>query len=158
MKVEIVKEVKRSDGLWRFACGDVFDLLLILRRVWRPLVNGYEKVMAQYNALLGTYFGGSPFGTFVSKQAKWSYFRWVGHAIYHVCYVVRWSSISNSKAKSLIVMCQGEAILPIYSYIFDEDAIDINHKAWWHGTEYFRNMSMHIKLRYLWNIFIEWEI
>ena len=24
MKVEIVKEVKRSDGLWRFACGDVF--------------------------------------------------------------------------------------------------------------------------------------
>ena len=25
MKVEIVKEVKRSDGLWRFACGDVFS-------------------------------------------------------------------------------------------------------------------------------------
>ena len=24
MKVRIVKEVKRSDGLWRFACGDVF--------------------------------------------------------------------------------------------------------------------------------------
>ena len=24
MKVKIVKEVKRSDGLWRFACGDVF--------------------------------------------------------------------------------------------------------------------------------------
>ena len=23
MKVKIVKEVKRSDGLWRFACGDV---------------------------------------------------------------------------------------------------------------------------------------
>ena len=26
MKVKIVKEVKRSDGLWRFACGDVFLL------------------------------------------------------------------------------------------------------------------------------------
>ena len=26
MKVKIVKEVKRSDGLWRFACGDVFIL------------------------------------------------------------------------------------------------------------------------------------
>ena len=25
MKVIIVKEVKRSDGLWRFACGDVFN-------------------------------------------------------------------------------------------------------------------------------------
>ena len=24
MKVQIVKEVKRSDGLGRFACGDVF--------------------------------------------------------------------------------------------------------------------------------------
>ena len=24
MKVEIVKEVKGSDGLWRFACSDVF--------------------------------------------------------------------------------------------------------------------------------------
>ena len=24
MKVRMVKEVKRSDGLWRFACGDVF--------------------------------------------------------------------------------------------------------------------------------------
>ena len=23
MKVKIVKEVKKSDGLWRFACGDV---------------------------------------------------------------------------------------------------------------------------------------
>ena len=23
MKVKIVKEVKMSDGLWRFACGDV---------------------------------------------------------------------------------------------------------------------------------------
>ena len=28
MKVKIVKEVKRSDGLWRFACGDVFVLKL----------------------------------------------------------------------------------------------------------------------------------
>ena len=26
MKVKIVKKVKRSDGLWRFACGDVFFL------------------------------------------------------------------------------------------------------------------------------------
>ena len=26
MKVKIVKEVKRSDGLWRFACGDVFSM------------------------------------------------------------------------------------------------------------------------------------
>ena len=26
MKVKIVKEVKKSDGLWRFACGDVFYL------------------------------------------------------------------------------------------------------------------------------------
>ena len=25
MKVEIVKEVKMSDGLWRFACGDVLS-------------------------------------------------------------------------------------------------------------------------------------
>ena len=25
MKVKIVKEGKRSDGLWRFACGDVFS-------------------------------------------------------------------------------------------------------------------------------------
>ena len=25
MKVKIVKEVKKSDGLWRFACGDVFN-------------------------------------------------------------------------------------------------------------------------------------
>ena len=25
MKVKIVKEVKRSDSLWRFACGDVFS-------------------------------------------------------------------------------------------------------------------------------------
>ena len=24
MKVKFVKEVKRSDGLWRFACGDVY--------------------------------------------------------------------------------------------------------------------------------------
>ena len=28
MKVIIVKEVKRSDGLWRFACGDVSSSLL----------------------------------------------------------------------------------------------------------------------------------
>ena len=28
MKFEIVKGVKRSDGLWRFACGDVFSLSL----------------------------------------------------------------------------------------------------------------------------------
>ena len=28
MKVNIDKEVKRSDGLWRFACGDVFTLSL----------------------------------------------------------------------------------------------------------------------------------
>ena len=26
MKVKIVKEVKRSDDLWRFACGDVYIL------------------------------------------------------------------------------------------------------------------------------------
>ena len=26
MKVKIGKEVKKSDGLWRFACGDVFFL------------------------------------------------------------------------------------------------------------------------------------
>ena len=25
MKVKIVKEVKRSDDLWRFACGDVYN-------------------------------------------------------------------------------------------------------------------------------------
>ena len=30
IKVKIVKEVKRSDGLWRFACGDVFCW-------WHPL-------------------------------------------------------------------------------------------------------------------------
>ena len=29
MKVKIVKKVKRSDGLWRFACGDVFTLALL---------------------------------------------------------------------------------------------------------------------------------
>ena len=28
MKVKTVKEVKRSDGLWRFACGDVFSLFV----------------------------------------------------------------------------------------------------------------------------------
>ena len=27
MKVKIVKEVKKSDGLWRFACGDVFKFM-----------------------------------------------------------------------------------------------------------------------------------
>ena len=27
MKVKIVKEMKRSDGLWRFACGDVFTIV-----------------------------------------------------------------------------------------------------------------------------------
>ena len=27
MKVKIVKEVKRSDSLWRFACGDVLDFM-----------------------------------------------------------------------------------------------------------------------------------
>ena len=26
LKVKIDKEVKRSDGLWRFACGDVYNL------------------------------------------------------------------------------------------------------------------------------------
>ena len=26
MKVEIGNEVKRSDGLWRFACGDVYTI------------------------------------------------------------------------------------------------------------------------------------
>ena len=29
MKVKIVEEVKRSDGLWRFACGDVFYYYLV---------------------------------------------------------------------------------------------------------------------------------
>ena len=32
MKVEIVKEVQRSDGLWRFACGDVFVLVTVWQR------------------------------------------------------------------------------------------------------------------------------
>ena len=32
MKVIIVKEVKRSDGLWRFACGDVLCFIGILIR------------------------------------------------------------------------------------------------------------------------------
>ena len=27
-EVKIVKEVKRSDGLWRFACGDVLFYIL----------------------------------------------------------------------------------------------------------------------------------
>ena len=29
-EVEIAKEVKRSDGLWRFACGDVYAKCIIL--------------------------------------------------------------------------------------------------------------------------------
>ena len=37
MKVEIVKELKRSDGLWRFACGDVlFDRMMIYNFVDAP--------------------------------------------------------------------------------------------------------------------------
>ena len=37
MKVRMVKEVKRSDGLWRFACGDVLGLTCIFwvfRRIY----------------------------------------------------------------------------------------------------------------------------
>ena len=30
MKVNIVKEVKRSDGLWRFACGDVLYVFYVV--------------------------------------------------------------------------------------------------------------------------------
>ena len=30
MKVKIVQEVKRSDGLWRFACGNVFSETLVI--------------------------------------------------------------------------------------------------------------------------------
>ena len=30
MKVKIVKEVKRSDGLWRFACGDVLYVFYVV--------------------------------------------------------------------------------------------------------------------------------
>ena len=46
MKVKIVKEVKRSDGLWRFACGDVFFkyakallYVLLVLGVWVPQLN-----------------------------------------------------------------------------------------------------------------------
>ena len=35
MKVRIVKEVKRGDGLWRFACGDVLDGFGFgIERIW----------------------------------------------------------------------------------------------------------------------------
>ena len=34
MKFEIVKEVKRSDGLWRFACGDVFRYNFPVKGTW----------------------------------------------------------------------------------------------------------------------------
>ena len=42
MKVIIVKEVKRSDGLWRFACGDDFIQFKYLPMyVWiiGPIIN-----------------------------------------------------------------------------------------------------------------------
>ena len=35
MKVRIVKEVKRSDGLWRFACGDVFAFPLLFDQLMK---------------------------------------------------------------------------------------------------------------------------
>ena len=37
MKVRIVKEVKRSDDLWRFACGDVFLSPICNLKVWKSL-------------------------------------------------------------------------------------------------------------------------
>ena len=36
MKVKIVKELKRSDGLWHFACGDVFRIVWVLAD-WRTI-------------------------------------------------------------------------------------------------------------------------
>ena len=50
MEVKIVKEVKRRDGLWRFACGDVWlvnsNLSLIPRRVtdsWTSHTMGVQE-------------------------------------------------------------------------------------------------------------------
>ena len=42
MKVKIVEEVKRSDGLWRFACGDVFYFIRELKlasHIWTQVNN-----------------------------------------------------------------------------------------------------------------------
>ena len=39
MKVKIVKEVKRSDGLRRFACGDVYPQSTYVRTICREVEN-----------------------------------------------------------------------------------------------------------------------
>ena len=44
MKLKIVKEVKRSDGLWRFACGDVSEFRCrIWNYCWGQTVNSKGK-------------------------------------------------------------------------------------------------------------------
>ena len=43
MKVKIVQEVKRSDGLWRFACGDVWSLNKVLRLLFGFLFSFLEN-------------------------------------------------------------------------------------------------------------------
>ena len=47
MKVRIVKEVKRSDGLWRFACGDV--LFIICSFMLRLVICLFVSVVQNYD-------------------------------------------------------------------------------------------------------------
>ena len=48
MKFKIVKEVKRSDGLWRFACGDVF--LIWSPHTWGAMLAIFELVIFSSDA------------------------------------------------------------------------------------------------------------
>ena len=54
MKAKIVKEVKRSDGLWRFACGDVFKRISehVIGNLW-PNSLQVGKYQNSINALSG---------------------------------------------------------------------------------------------------------
>ena len=52
MNARIVKEVKRSNGLWRFACGDVFNLFYPLKEnPGRHLKANMGKVFPQLSFL-----------------------------------------------------------------------------------------------------------
>ena len=58
MKVKIVKEVKRSDGLWRFACGDVFLFLFLnfFVRGWSELDASWIHSSKKWSNLLFIFF------------------------------------------------------------------------------------------------------
>ena len=55
MKVNIVKEVKRSDGLWRFACGDVFFCYVfvvpMVLTIQEPCYAGWDGQLAKERIL-----------------------------------------------------------------------------------------------------------